>query len=365
MTVRLHLITRYTYIFSYQCYRSIPLSHNEETTIEQANEMSRFNRGARRIIDENGRFTRVSMDDYATLRSKAESVARSELGSPSRSPGTGSETGTEPFGWRPGTTDEGSVVDGSEAEEDPTSKAPDALVVGAGGKETLTGCEREVRVIFGHDGEDFTIPIRSIPLLVGERHKAMGADLLIGVVALEMMGFNVGKYYSVEQDPLARKVADLNCGGKQNRTVLGHDAMMIEEEQLCQLEDVDVLMVTPDCGDWSALLDRPDGFEGKGGEFFLKCGMIKRTLEEEFPDMVAWGETNCVSGKMTEQERLGLIGRSVSFHHYRVLFANIVAKPKTRVKSVVMRMEGVDFMDVNSCDPDSSAARRAARAARC
>ena len=81
--------------------------------------------------------------------------------------------------------------------------------------------------------------------------------------------------------------------------------------------------------------------------------------------MVAWGETNCVSGKMTEQERLGLIGRSVSFHHYRVLFANIVAKPKTRVKSVVMRMEGVDFMDVNSCDPDSSAARRAARAARC
>ena len=126
MTVRLHLITRYTYIFSYQCYRSIPLSHNEETTIEQANEMSRFNRGARRIIDENGRFTRVSMDDYATLRSKAESVARSELGSPSRSPGTGSETGTEPFGWRPGTTDEGSVVDGSEAEEDPTSKTPKA-----------------------------------------------------------------------------------------------------------------------------------------------------------------------------------------------------------------------------------------------
>ena len=55
------------------------------------------------------------------------------------------------------------------------------VIVGAGGKETNAGVESEIRVLFGQDGEDFAVPVRSIPLLVGKRSEAVGADLLIGV----------------------------------------------------------------------------------------------------------------------------------------------------------------------------------------
>ena len=53
------------------------------------------------------------------------------------------------------------------------------VIVGAGGKETNAGVESEIRVLFGQDGEDFAVPVRSIPLLVGKRSEAVGADLLI------------------------------------------------------------------------------------------------------------------------------------------------------------------------------------------
>ena len=82
--------------------------------------MSRFNRGARRVVDENGRFAKVSMEDYAALRSRAESVARSDLSSPARSSPARYDVGTVPYGWRAGVTDDGSAHNGSEAEEDLT-----------------------------------------------------------------------------------------------------------------------------------------------------------------------------------------------------------------------------------------------------
>ena len=94
--------------------------------------MSRFNRGARRVVDENGRFAKVSMEEYAALRSRAESVARSDLSSPARSPPARYDVETVPYGWRAGVTDDGSAHNGSEAEEDLTGKATEEDELTAG-----------------------------------------------------------------------------------------------------------------------------------------------------------------------------------------------------------------------------------------
>ena len=48
-----------------------------------------------------------------------------------------------------------------------------------------------------------------------------------------------------------------------------------------------------------------------------------------------------------------MIGKAESFYHYTVLFDHIKVKTKEQKQSVVMQMEGVDFMDVNGCDPET------------
>ena len=86
-------------------------------------------------------------------------------------------------------------------------------------------------------------------------------------VALHMMGFQVDEYHAVENDEMARAVADANSGGKIRRDVLGHDVMEVTKAKLARLmKRVDLLIMTPDCGPWSSLLDRPPGFESVLGE---------------------------------------------------------------------------------------------------
>jgi hypothetical protein len=73
--------------------------------------MSRFNRGARRVVDERGRFTKVSKADFERMKSVAkEEKVRGYDQSPFASP---AETILE--GWRPkrGSPGEGSGSDGS------------------------------------------------------------------------------------------------------------------------------------------------------------------------------------------------------------------------------------------------------------
>ena len=57
--------------------------------------------------------------------------------------------------------------------------------------------------------------------------------------------------------------------------------------------------------------------------------------------------------KLTELERLDLIDKALSFHHYRVLVDHTEVKPKEQKQSVVVQMGGVDFMDVNRYDPET------------
>ena len=127
---------------------------------------------------------------------------------------------------------------------------------------------------------------------------SLGDNIGTTLVAMGMMGFNVAHYHGLQINPVARRVADANSGGKIIRNVLGHDVMEGEEEEdLMQLGHVDVLIMTSDCGDWSTLLDHLEGFEAKGGEFFMKGGDIKTVLEKMFPEMMFWGEPNCISTK--------------------------------------------------------------------
>ena len=73
--------------------------------------MSRFNRGARRVVDERGKFTKVSKADFERMKSEAEEErVRGYDQSPFASP-----AGTIPEGWRPkrGSPCEGSGSGGS------------------------------------------------------------------------------------------------------------------------------------------------------------------------------------------------------------------------------------------------------------
>jgi hypothetical protein len=78
--------------------------------------MSRFNRGARRVMDAKGRFIRVSGEEFIRLKAIAEDERSATFSqSPSASP-----AGTIPQGWRPkrGSTDDGSSEFGSPNEGD-------------------------------------------------------------------------------------------------------------------------------------------------------------------------------------------------------------------------------------------------------
>ena len=60
--------------------------------------------------------------------------------------------------------------------------------------------------------------------------------------------------------------------------------------------------------------------------------------------------------KLVELEKLDLFGKAVCFYHYRARFDHIEVTPKEQKQSVVMQMGGVDFMDVNGCDPETCCA---------
>ena len=47
-----------------------------------------------------------------------------------------------------------------------------------------------------------------------------------------MMGFQVDEYHAVENDEMARAVADANSGEKIRRDVLGHDVMELTKDKL-------------------------------------------------------------------------------------------------------------------------------------
>ena len=237
------------------------------------------------------------------------------------------------------------------------TKKDNLTILGAGGAVTDAGTERQTRMVLGYNSEEYPIPVRQIPLRAEGSGKG-GADMLIGVkeqaafvesvsvrrsevkvrilnddgsgfrqvikthsidklrermegrglvvvslgdgagtgfVALNMMGFQVDEYHAVENDPLPRKVADASSNGKIRRDVLGHDVMEIKQCMLDRLKKVDILIMTPDCGPWSALLDDPPGFDSVGGALFLRCAELKDELLEMNKDMKFWLETNCVS----------------------------------------------------------------------
>ena len=82
--------------------------------------MSRFNRGARRVMDAKGRFIRVSGEEFNRLKAIAEDDRNASFSqSPSHSP-----AGTIPQGWRPkresaddGSSEFGSPNNGTESED--------------------------------------------------------------------------------------------------------------------------------------------------------------------------------------------------------------------------------------------------------
>ena len=78
--------------------------------------MSRFDRGARRVMDARGRFVKVSKDEYQRLKAVTEEPAIIEFSSPANS--TMSDTQV-PEGWRPKGDDDGadSPVTGGPGEQ--------------------------------------------------------------------------------------------------------------------------------------------------------------------------------------------------------------------------------------------------------
>ena len=78
--------------------------------------MSRFNRGARRVMDARGRFVKVSKDEYQRLKAVAEEPEVVEFNSPANSSWSDTQV---PEGWKPKSHDAGAgspVIDGSSKE---------------------------------------------------------------------------------------------------------------------------------------------------------------------------------------------------------------------------------------------------------
>jgi hypothetical protein len=177
------------------------------------------------------------------------------------------------------------------------TKRDKLTILGAGGTVIDAGVESEMNMVFGFNSEECPVPVRQMPLKAHADDDG-GADMLIGVkeqrnftdtvsvrrsevnlrvkfadgngfrqvlkthpiegmrhrmdgrplvavslgdgagtayVALHMMGFQVDEYHAVENDEMARAVADANSGGKIRRDVLGHDVMEVTKTKLARL----------------------------------------------------------------------------------------------------------------------------------
>ena len=130
-----------------------------------------------------------------------------------------------------------------------------------------------------------------------------------GFVALNMMGFNIDEYFAVGNNPTAQKVADANSNGKINRSALGNDVHQVTRAMLAGLGRIDILLITPDCGPWSSLLEEPEGFGtnkmSEGGKLFVSCAEVKDDLMDLNPALKFWCETNCVSDRRGDQWKRG------------------------------------------------------------
>ena len=226
-------------------------------------------------------------------------------------------------------------------------------IQGAGGQITKAGTLSELNIVLGYGGELMQLPVRQIPLggrgaelLIGRKEQkefveavsVRRGEVKLGVedgegggyrkvllthsfedlrrrmgskpitvavigdgistlyVALMLMGFQVRKYYACEKDPTPRKVSNALVGSVMDRSI-GDDVMYVTREKIRSLDLIDLLVMTPDCGPWSCLLDWPPGMEGVGGDFFMQCGEVKYWVEECNPLMFFVAETNQVSGK--------------------------------------------------------------------
>ena len=115
-------------------------------------------------------------------------------------------------------------------------------------------------------------------------------------VALLMMGYNVKKYYAVEYIPYRRAIADALCPVMDRS--LGNDVREITQESLDLIEELDLLVGTADCKQFSRRNNNACGFADVEGTLaYVATGDVVRHLMDKFPAARAVVETTEVTSK--------------------------------------------------------------------
>jgi len=127
-------------------------------------------------------------------------------------------------------------------------------------------------------------------------------------IQLIQMGYNVKRYIAVENDPKCRELADAICPVMDR--CLGHDITLVSLEALDEIDELDVIVATPECQSFSGRQDNARGFgDIAGTRTFVCSATCFKHLCRKFPSARAMFENTQVSGKngeawKAEQERL-------------------------------------------------------------
>ena len=115
-------------------------------------------------------------------------------------------------------------------------------------------------------------------------------------VSLLMMGYNVKKYYAVEYVPYRRAIADALCPVMDRS--LGNDIREITPTSLDLIEELDLMIGTADCKQFSRRNNNARGFADVEGTLaYVATGDVIRYLMGKFPAARAVVETTEVTSK--------------------------------------------------------------------
>ena len=141
--------------------------------------------------------------------------------------------------------------------------------------------------------------------------------------------------------------------------MLGNDVHRVSSGQLAECGRIDILIITTDCGVWSSLLEKSEGFGRKemsaGGKLFVKCAELKDELLAMNPAMKSRCETNCVSDQKGEQwkEDEEIQQETVMGVHFQLVSALSIGSSVSRFRRFGSNSEmKYDFTEPG--DPDDS-----------